>query len=129
MLVDSEVLIWYLRGLPKATQFLDALPAIRLSAVSYLELVQGMRNMRELDALKADLDQRQATVLPITEAISARAVTLVEAHFHSHALQLADALIAATALEHDLSLAVASDSPCSSAVAAVSASASCSAWL
>ncbi len=109
MLVDSDVLIWYLRGNPKAAQCLDALPAIQLSAVSYIELVQGMRNKRELEALRADLGQRQATVLPITEAICARAVTLVESHFHSHALQLADALIAATALEHDLSLATAND--------------------
>ena len=68
-----------------------------------------MRNKRELELLKADLDQRRATILPITEAISARAVTLVESHFHSHALQLADALIAATALEHGLSLATAND--------------------
>ena len=49
-----------------------------------------MRNKRELETLKADLDQRRATILPITETISARAVTLVENHFHSHALQLAD---------------------------------------
>ena len=90
MLVDSDVLIWYLRGRPKAAQFLDALPALQLSSVSYIELVQGMRNKRELETLKADLDQRRATILPITEAISAHAVTLVENHFHSHALQLAD---------------------------------------
>ena len=109
MLVDSDVLIWYLRGLPKAAQFLHALPALQLSAVSYIELVQGMRNKRELETLKADLDQRRAILLPITEAISVRAVTLVENHFHSHALQLADALIAATAIEHGLSLATAND--------------------
>ena len=109
MLVDSDVLIWYLRGRRKAAQFLDALPTLQLSAVSYIELVQGMRNKRELELLKADLDQRRATILPITEAISARAVTLVESHFHSHALQLADALIAATAIEHGLSLATAND--------------------
>ena len=109
MLVDSDVLIWYLRGRPKAAQFLDALPALQLSAVSYIELVQGMRNKRELETLKADLDQRRAAILPITEAISTRAVTLVENHFHSHALQLADALIAATAIEHGLSLATAND--------------------
>ena len=109
MLVDSDVLIWYLRGRPKAAQFLDDLPVLQLSAVSYIELVQGMRNKRELELLKADLDQRRATLLPITEAISVRAVTLVENHFHSHALQLADALIAATAIEHGLSIATAND--------------------
>ena len=34
---------------------------------------------------------------------------LVETHFDSPALQLADALIAATAIEHGLSLATAND--------------------
>ena len=109
MLVDSDVLIWYLRGRPNAAQFLDALPAPQLSAVSYMEIVQGMRNKRELETLKADLDQRRATLLPITEAISTRAITPVENHFYSHALQLADVLIAATAIEHGLSLATAND--------------------
>ena len=72
-------------------------------------LVPGMRNKRELETLRADLDQRRATILPITEAISARAVTLVEEHFPSHAIQFADALIAATAINHGLSLATAND--------------------
>ena len=88
---------------------MDDLPTLQLSAVSYMELVQGMRNKRELETLRADIDQRRATILPITEATSARAVTLVENHFHSHALQLADALIAATAIEHGLSLATGND--------------------
>lgn len=109
MLIDSDVLIWYPRGLSKAAQFLDALPALRLSAVSYMELVQEMRNKRELDALKADLSARRAVILPITDVISARAVILVESHFHSHALQLADALIAATALECGLPLTTGND--------------------
>ena len=88
---------------------MDALPGLQLSAISYIELVQGTPKKRELETLKADLDQSRATTLPITEAISARAFTLVENHFHSHALQLADALIAATAIEHGLSLATAND--------------------
>ena len=53
-----------------------------------MELVQGIRNKRGLDTLKADLNVRRAIILPITNAISARAVVLVESHFHSHALQL-----------------------------------------
>jgi predicted nucleic acid-binding protein len=46
-------------------------------------------------------------VLPITEAISERAVQLIEDYFLSHSLKLADALIAATALERNLTLATA----------------------
>jgi predicted nucleic acid-binding protein len=44
----------------------------------------------------------QVTILPITTAISERASRLVEEHFLAHHLQLADALIAATAIEHKL---------------------------
>ena len=55
MLVDTDVFIWYLRGYERAAQFLDALPTARISAVTYMELVQGMRNQRELKQLQADL--------------------------------------------------------------------------
>ena len=46
----------------------------------------------------------QVTILPITKAISQRAVLLVEEYFLAHHLQLADALIAATAIEHNLAI-------------------------
>ncbi len=90
LLVDTDVLIWHLRGYPQATQRLDRLSGLTLSAISYLELVQGMRN--------------KAEVLPLTAAITQRAVSLMEALALSHGLQIADALIAATALEHDLAV-------------------------
>lgn len=102
-LIDSDVLIWNWRGQPTAAALLAAAP-FALSAVSYMELVQGMRNARELKHLQRDLRLWQVTLLPITEAISQRAIALVEQHFLSHHLQLADALIAATALEHKLEL-------------------------
>jgi len=105
MLVDTDVLIWYLRGHEGAAKFLDSLTELRFSAVTWMELVQGCRNRQELDRLKKDVSRRQATVLPITEAISNRAMKLVEVHFLGDGLLLADALIAATAIEHSISLA------------------------
>jgi len=39
MLVDTDVLIWHLRGYPQATRRLDQLPSLTISAVSYLELL------------------------------------------------------------------------------------------
>jgi len=46
--------------------------------------------------------QRQTEILPINTSISNRAMQLIEAYALSHSLQLGDALIAATALEHGL---------------------------
>lgn len=107
MLVDTDVLIWYMRGSPKAAAFLADLRSFSLSAVTYIELVQGMRNKQELFALRRALSAWRSPVLLITEAISSRAVGYVEQHFLSHSLRLADALLAATAVEQALPLATA----------------------
>ena len=70
-----------------------------------MELVQGCRNRLELERLSKDLNRRQAVILPVSEAVSERAMALVEAHFLGDGLLLADALIAATAIvEHGLTL-------------------------
>jgi predicted nucleic acid-binding protein len=100
--LDTDVLIWHLRGYPQATRRLDELSALTLSAISWLEVLQGMRNKAELMAVKKMLDMRSATLLPVTEAITRRATELMESLTLSHGLQMGDALIAAIALEHGL---------------------------
>jgi predicted nucleic acid-binding protein len=102
MLVDTDVLIWHLRGYPQATRRLDELGSLTLSALSYLEILQGMRNKAELLAVKKMLDKRSARLLPVTAAITLHATELMESLTLSHGLQMGDALIAATALEHQL---------------------------
>ena len=72
--------------------------------VTYIELAQGCRTKVELNRLKKGLAQSKAQILPLTPAISERAMTLIDGHALSHGLQLGDALIAATALEHGLKL-------------------------
>lgn len=104
MLVDTDVLIWHLRGYPQATRRLDRLDALSLSAVTYLELLQGMRGKAELSALQRMLAVRKAVRLPLDETITERAVALMESLSSSHGLQMGDALIAATALQHRLTL-------------------------
>jgi predicted nucleic acid-binding protein len=104
MLVDTDVLIWHLRGHLKAKQRLDALHQLTLSAVTYLEVLQGIRNKSELGAVKTMLDMRSAALLPVTESITHRAIELMESFTLSHGLQMGDALIAATALEHRMTV-------------------------
>jgi len=68
-LIDSDVIIWNWRSQEAAATLLAAEP-FAISPVTYMELVQGMRNARELKNLQADLALWQVTILPITKAIS-----------------------------------------------------------
>lgn len=109
MLVDTDVLIWNLRGNVHAADRLDAMSGFCVSAVTYMELVQGVRDKGELRALRQSLNFWSARVVQVDEAVSARACFLVEQYALSHSMQMADALIAATALERGLDLLTAND--------------------
>jgi predicted nucleic acid-binding protein len=104
MLVDTDVLIWYLKGNQVARDALDSLSGFCISVVTYMELVQGMRNKQELAALRRSLKKWQVKVLYVSEDISMKASFYVEQHYLSHAVQLADALIGATAVAYGLDL-------------------------
>ena len=109
MLVDTDVLIWNLRGNRAAAQRLDDAPGFWLSAVTYMELVQGMRNKQELRQLRQALIYWQASIRHLEEGISSRAMFLVESYALSHNMQMADALIAATAMEAGVPFLTAND--------------------
>ena len=104
MLFDTDVLIWALRGSEKAAQMIDDDDERRISAVNYMELMQGARNKGEQAAIREFLNALGFVVLPITEAISHRATIFIEEHALKSGIQLADALVFATACEHALTL-------------------------
>jgi len=104
MLIDTDVLIWMTRGHAGAAARLQTLLPWRISAVTYMELAQGCRNKQELAQIKKGLALSQTDILPISTAISDRAMQLIDAYALSHSMQLGDALIAATALEHGLTV-------------------------
>ena len=104
IMIDSDVLIWYMRGNLKANKTIEKLSGFFISVVTYMELVQGMRNKRELTLLRSALRKWNAKVLFINEDISAKAMFLVEQHYLSNSLVLADALIASTAVSNGLKL-------------------------
>lgn len=103
-LIDSDVLIWFTRGHAGAQARLAQINPWRISVITYLELAQGCRSKEELQRVKRGLAAQQTQIFPLTPAISDRAMALIDAHALADGLQLADALIAATALEHDLTL-------------------------
>jgi len=100
MLIDTDVLIWYLKGNDKAYEAIESSNNFFISVVTYMELVQGMRNKKELNSLRKALHIWNAQILYISEEISAKAMFYVEQHFLSHSMQLADALIGATAIAY-----------------------------
>ncbi|MDE2564629.1 MAG: type II toxin-antitoxin system VapC family toxin [Burkholderiales bacterium] len=99
-MIDSDVLVWLTRGHVGAAVRLQALPAWRISTVTYIELAQGCRDQAELARLKRGLAARATEIVPITSAVSDRAAGLIDRLALSHGLRLADALIGATAIEH-----------------------------
>jgi hypothetical protein len=104
MLVDTDVLIWYMRGNGKALRAIEALDEFSISVVTYIELVQGLRNKAELNTLRNFLQSQSVSVLHVTESISSTVMFLVEQHHFSHSLGFSDAIIAATAVSHGLPL-------------------------
>jgi len=104
MVIDTDVLIWYLRGNDKARKLIENLDDFSISVITYMELVQGMRNKKELNMLRQALHAWHTRILYISEDISAKAMFAVEQHFLSHSMQLADALIGATAISYGLPL-------------------------
>lgn len=109
MLIDTDVIIWNQRGNTVAADTLDQLPGFSLSVVSYMELLQGVRNLQEQQLLRRALRFWNAGLIHLDESISARAAFLVEQYALSHSMQMADALIAATAIELGTSLLTAND--------------------
>lgn len=104
MLIDSDVLVWVTRGNVRAAQKVQEINPWRISAVTYIELAQGCRDKAELARLKKGLAARNAEIVPITPAVSQRAAALIDDLALSHGLRLADALIAATAIEQQARL-------------------------
>ena len=109
MVIDTDVLIWYMRGNEKAFQLIENTDNFFISVVTYMELVQGMRNKKELNNLRQALHAWNTKILYISEEISAKAMFVVEQHFLSHSMQLADALIGSTAIAYGLPLVTGND--------------------
>ena len=104
MLIDTDVLVWYMRGNEKAKHLIRNTNGFSVSVITYIELVQGLRNKEELSILRNSFKSWSATIIYINEEISIKAMFLVEQYFLSHSIELADALIGATSMIYGLPL-------------------------
>ena len=104
MLFDTDVLICCFRGVAKAAMAIEHDPSPTISVITYMELVQGARDQKEMKAISSFLADMNIPVLPLTENIGHRASIYLEEHALKDGMAMADALIAATATERSLSL-------------------------
>ena len=109
MVIDTDVLIWYMKGNARAYKVIEKSKNFFISVVTYMELVQGMRNKNELQNLRRALHVWNSKILYISEEISVKAMFFVEQHYLSHSIQLADALIGATAIAYGLPILTGND--------------------
>lgn len=99
---DTTVIIDYLRNHPPAIEYLDSIPQLTISVITQAELIEGCRDKDELKQVMRIVSGLH--VIPITPAISSLAVDLVEHHFLKDGVLFDDALIAATAMDQNLTL-------------------------
>jgi tRNA(fMet)-specific endonuclease VapC len=110
-LIDTTWVIDHLAGIPEATELLDQLAdeGIAISIIAYMEAFQGTERDPEPAAAQAKLERflDAAPIVPFSPAVARRCARLREAlakqgkRVRPRALDL---IIAATALEYDLTL-------------------------
>jgi predicted nucleic acid-binding protein len=103
MILDSCILIDVSRENPAALGFTSSLQAVpSISTLTVLEVSRGVRSAKE----KALFDQifEEWTIIPVTLEISLLAATFIKTYHASHRVDTVDAVIAATAQLHNLSL-------------------------
>jgi len=102
ILIDTDVVVDFLRGYDEAVAYLKGLSGeVALSAIAVAELYAGVR-----DDEREKLDEFVSLfpVLPITPEIAKNGGLLKRDYHRSHGIGLADALMAATAIEQKAEL-------------------------
>jgi predicted nucleic acid-binding protein len=104
-LLDTDVMIWHLRGRPEVTKTLRDLQAFSVPSCSALSILEVRVGMKKGEEQKTDLFLGSLSVFDVTRQIADRAADLIrEQKVKGVTLDLPDAVIAGTCLLHDLTL-------------------------
>jgi predicted nucleic acid-binding protein len=102
VIFDTDVLIWTLRGNEKAAKVVEDDRDRAISIVSFMELLQGARDKEEVATIRRLLLDFET--VPLSEEIGYRGSLYMEQFALRVAMTPLDALIAATAVERQLTL-------------------------
>jgi predicted nucleic acid-binding protein len=100
LIIDTDVIIRYLRGNTKAKKVVEDNLPFSISVVTYMELIQGMRNKQEFKLFQKQMLKWNTKIIQIDQEISSRAMFYIQEYSLSHSMMLADALIAANAVQN-----------------------------
>lgn len=106
IVIDTDILIWYLRGNTHAKDSLAKIPLENrwTSQLVHMELIQGCRSVIERSFVSQLLRENFARILPVSEIIGERAVQILEQYAITTGIRLVDAFIAAQCLEEGATL-------------------------
>ena len=100
IILDTDVLIDYLRGLRDAKSYIAGIPVAQRATtdVTLLELFKGAWDKRELMNIERFITANFTQILPVSVSASRLAVDLVKQYTLARGLTLPDALIASIVL-------------------------------
>ena len=104
MIFDTDIFIWVQRGNQKASRLMERAEYKYLSIQTYMELLQCSKNKTQHKYIKDFISSFNFMVLPLTENIGHRALIYIEEYTLSSGLRAGDAIIAATAIENNMTL-------------------------
>lgn len=104
MLFDTDILIWFQKRNARAAQCIDAAQRRCISVLTYMELLQCPQSKEQQRLARDFLSELNFIILPMTENIGHRASIYIEDYSPATGLRAGDALVAATAIEHNLEL-------------------------
>ena len=100
-LLDTNILSKIFYGKTDVKNFVDNL-TVGVETIVYIECIQDSISNTDKRRIKRSL--QNIKFYPLTNDIAQKAIELIDTYSNSHGLLLADAIIAATALEYDLTL-------------------------
>ena len=105
MLFDTDILIAVQRGHGNAASLINKTDSRQISVFTYMEFLQGAKDRSHLTLGQGFLRDLGFETIPLSGNIGHRAAIYVEQYSLSHSMRAGDAVIAATASEHGLTLA------------------------
>ncbi len=104
MIFDADIFIWVERGNIKAAKLMEKAEDKFLSIQTYMELLQCAKDKIQHKHIKDFIHSFGFIVLPLSENIGHRASIYVEEYTLSSSIRSGDAIIAATAVENNMTL-------------------------